>query len=193
MRTPTVNLILICMFCSLLSVINAQETKSATQQKKTCLTKFNAQIVDDHKQIYDMSCIPMSIEMVLKLLDRVPGSYYDLQNPWKNKMDGNFSNFDSKTIEGVTFHKQYGLARNDKFPLTKLFETIDHELKAGRFVIVSLVSSSGWHMWVIYDEDADGDFLAVSKAGSETLKAVHVKKTIKDMKGTDIMTYELKP
>ena len=47
-------------------------------------------------------------------------------------------------------------------------------------------------MYVIYDEDAEGDFLAVSNIGSETIEANHVKKTITSMKGTDIMTFELK-
>jgi hypothetical protein len=134
----------------------------------------------------------MSIEMVLKLLERVPASYYDLQNPWKEKADGNFRDFNGKTIEGVTFHQQFDLRRNDQFPLAKLFETIDRELKAGRFVIVSLTSGSGWHMYVIYDEDAEGDFLAVSKVGARTIEDKHVKKTITRMKGTDILTFELK-
>ena len=185
----SISVLLVWLSCSFLPTLHAQETNKTPSTP--CLTKFNRQIVDSHKQIYDMSCIPMSIEMVLKLLERVPGSYYKLQNPWKNKTDGNFSNFDGKTIEGVTFHKQFGLDRNDQFPFSKLFEAIDQELKAGRFVIVSLASGSGWHMYVIYDEDAGGDFLAVSKVGSRTLEAKHVKTIIKAMKGTDILTYQL--
>jgi hypothetical protein len=46
-------------------------------------------------------------------------------------------------------------------------------------------------MYVIYDEDGDGDVLAVSKIRKETIAADHVKKIIKGMNGTDIMTYEL--
>ena len=191
MRNSIVHLFLVWLSCSFLPIINAQEATNRTPDK-TCLTKFSRQIADTHKQLYGMSCIPMSIEMVLKLLERAPASYYDLQNPWKNKADGNFRDFNGKTIEGVTFHQQFDLERNDQFPLAKLFETIDRELKAGRFVIVSLVSGSGWHMYVIYDEDAEGDFLAVSKIGSQTIEANQVKKTITSMKGTDIMTYELK-
>jgi hypothetical protein len=45
---------------------------------------------------------------------------------------------------------------------------------------------------VIYDEDAEGDFLAVSKVGAKTIEDKHVKKTITRMKGTDILTFELK-
>lgn len=178
------------LFCSFLRSSSAQDAQKA-EAPKPCLTKFSRQIVDAHEQRYGMSCIPMSIEMVLKLLGRVPSDYYELQNPWKEKADGNFRNFDGKTIKGITFHQQFDLPRNEQFPLAKLFETIDRELKAGRFVIVSLVSGSGWHMYVIYDEDADGDFLAVSKVGAKTIEAQHVKKIITKMKGTDIMIYEL--
>ncbi len=191
MRKPAINLFAVLLLCSLLPGINAQENKKDAVPK-TCLTKFNRQIVDDHEQRYGMSCIPMLIEMVLKLLGRVPRSYYELQTPWKEKADGNFRDFDGKTIQGVTFHKQFGLDRNGQFPLAKLFETIDRELKAGRFVIVSLTSGHGWHMFVIYDEDPDGEFLAVSKDGAKTIEERHVKKVITKMQGTDILTCELK-
>ena len=153
--------------------------------------KFDEKMIDAHKQAYGMSCIPSSVEMVLKLLGRVPASYYEQQEAWKNKADGNFSNFEGKTIAGVTFHKQFGLDRNDKFPLARLFATIDAELAAGRFVIISLASSSGWHMYLIYGKDAEGDFLAVSKVGEKTIKADHIKKIVTQMKGTDILTYEV--
>jgi hypothetical protein len=148
--------------------------------------------VDAHEQRYGMSCIPMTIELVLKLLGRVAADYYELQTPWKEKADGNFRDFNGKTIEGVTFHQQFDLKRNGQFPLSKLFETIDRELRAGRFVIVSLASANGWHMYVIYDEDTDGDFLAVSKAGPTTIEEKHLKSIITKMQGTDILTYEAK-
>ena len=191
MRNPGNPLLIALLLCSWLPAIIAQETNKS-DVPKTCLTKFNRQVVDAHEQRFGMSCIPMSIEMVLKLLGQVPSDYYELQNPWKEKADGNFRNFDGKIIKGVTFHQQFDKERNDQFPLAKLFETIDRELKAGRFVIISLTSGNGWHMYVIYDEDADGDFLAVSKIGSKTIEARHVKNIITRMKGTDIMTYELK-
>jgi hypothetical protein len=190
MHKPGKSLLIGLLLCSFLSSITAQETRKV-DVSKNCLTKFDRKIVDAHEQRFGMSCIPMSIEMVLKLLGRVPADYYELQNPWKEKADGNFRNFDGKTIKGLTFHQKFDLERNDQFPLTKLFETIDRELKAGRFVIVSLTSGSGWHMYVIYDEDADGDFLAVSKIGAKTIEAQHVKKIISKMKGTDIMAYEV--
>ncbi len=191
MRNPGKNLIVLLLPAFVVTA-SAQEEKQPAAQK-TSLTSFSRNIVDAHEQRYGMSCIPMSIEMVLKLLGRVPADYYELQTPWKEKADGNFRNFNGKTIQGVTFHQQFDLPRSGEFPLAKLFDTIDRELKAGRLVIVSLASGSGWHMYVIYDEDAEGDFLAVSKIGKRTIEASQVKKTISKMKGTDILTYELKP
>lgn len=170
--------------------LNGVQANQLSNQR-ICLTAFNRQIINGHKQRYDMSCIPSSLEMVLKLLGREPESYYDLQDAWKNKSDGTFGDFEIKTIKGVTFHRQFGMPRGGQFPLSDLFATIDRELKAGRYVIVSLTSNPGWHMYVIYYEDGDGDVLAVSKIRKETIAADHVKKIIKGMNGTDIMTYEL--
>jgi hypothetical protein len=155
------------------------------------LTKFDQRIIDAHEQRDALSCIPSSVEMVLKLMGRVPGSFYDLQTEWQNKPNGSFRDFDGKTFAGVTFHLQFSLPRDDSFPLEKEFETIHRELQAGRFVIVGLVSPGGWHNWVIYDEDADGEFLAVSKFKDVTIKEPQVKRAIREMHGTDLATYEL--
>jgi hypothetical protein len=156
-------------------------------------TKFDRRIIDAHEQRYFLSCVPSSVEMVLKLTGRVPQSYYELQDAWKNKADGCFDTFDEKTFAGVTFHRQFCMARDSEFPLARLFETIDRELKAGRFVIVGLASGRGSHNWVIYDEGVDGEFLAVSKGGRWTFQHSHVKEAITQMQGTEIGTYDLKP
>ena len=118
---------------------------------------------------------------------------HELQTAWKNKADGSFHDFDGKTFGGVTFHQQFCMARDNAFPLAGLFEAIDRELRAGRFVIVGLARGSDFHNWVIYDEDLDGEFLAVSKFGPWTIEQRHVRKAITKMHGTDIGTYEVKP
>jgi len=128
--------------------------------------------------------------MVLKLLGRVPTDYYELQEAWKNKTDGNFRDFDNRTIAGVTFHQRFSLPRNREFPLSQLFDAIRKELQAGRYVIVGLAIGDGWHNWVIYDESLDGEFIAVTKLGKETAELRQVKKLIRAMEGTDIGVYE---
>ena len=40
-------------------------------------------IVDQHEQKSRNSCVPSSVEIVLKLLGRVKLDYYDLQKGWK--------------------------------------------------------------------------------------------------------------
>lgn len=86
-------------------------------------------VVDEHQQLYDWSCIPMSVEMVLKLEHREPSDYFELQNAWKNKRDGTFADFDGRTIDGLTFHRQFFLPRNDHFPMDNLFKAIGSRLR----------------------------------------------------------------
>jgi TPR repeat protein len=112
--------------------MSPEQLSHAGASPRCHLTRFDRKIIDEHQQRYGMSCIPSSVEIVLKLLGRVPASYYDLQNIWKNKADGSFHDFDEKTIEGLTFKQQFTQAHSEQFPLTDLFETIDRELKAGR-------------------------------------------------------------
>jgi hypothetical protein len=183
---------LVCFIIGSADHAESAAEASGPQERLGYELPLNKQAIDNHRQLYAMSCIPMSIELVLKLLGRVPSHFYALQESWKNKSDGNFSDFDGKTINGIRFRKQFAMPRNRQFPLAKLFETIDRELKTGRYVIVSLPSSATtWHMYVIYGEGVYGDFVAVSKSGNNTIEAGHLKGTITKLEGTDILTYEL--
>jgi hypothetical protein len=86
------------------------------------------------------------------------------------------------------------LARDDKFPLDELFHTIEGELEAERFTIISLVSPGGYHMFVIHEKLASGEFRAVSKLPSWKeiyVVSEQVRAVVRQMKGTDILTYEI--
>ena len=148
------------------------------------LTKFDRKIIDAHEQGYPLSCIPSSVEMLLKLLGRVPNSYRDLQLAWQNKSDGCWRDFNGKTFAGVTF------TYHDGYSMDQLFEAIERELHAGRFVVVGLRNPGGCHSWVIYDQDTSGEFLAISKGQSRTIEERHVKKLIIQQGGSDLGTYE---
>jgi hypothetical protein len=159
---------------------------------------FDRRIVDEHKQLFDSSCVPMTVELVLKLTGRKPVDFFKLQEAWKNKTDGSFGDFDEKTLAGLTFHRQFTHPRGNDFPLNRLFATIDRELDAGRYVIVSFQSGAhSWHMHVIYGKSADGEFVAITKSGSKasgarTIVVKNVKEIVRKMKGTDILTYEVR-
>lgn len=133
----------------------------------------------------------MAIELVLKLTGRVESGFFELQEAWQNKSDGSFCDFDHRTFSGLTFRRQFGNPRDDQFPIDSLFAAIDKELESSRYVIISLPSGPGWHMYVIYGVDAAGDYRAVSKSSSsgETILKEGVKETVRQVKGTDILTY----
>jgi hypothetical protein len=155
--------------------------------------KLNNIILLLHQQKSEYSCIPMAVELVLKFIDKLQPEEFPIQTLWGNKNNGSFSDFDRRVIESVKFKHLFGNARGDSFPMQELFECIDHELKEERYVIVSLSNDQGgWHMFVIYAKDFKNDeYLAVSKNNHEDLYLSNVKFRIKQMKGTDILTYSI--
>jgi hypothetical protein len=163
--------------------------RAADSPPKSPVAGYDPKKVDAHRQLYDASCIPMSVELVLKLLGREPADYYALQEPWKNKADGTFVDFDGRMIAGVTFRQQFDDLRGNDFPTEDLFKTIDHELGQNRYVIVSLYNGSSYHVYVIVGHTAESDYQAVSKAGDATITVTNVKARVREMKGTDILTY----
>ncbi len=143
-----------------------------------------------HKQISNYSCIPMAVEFVLKLLGKLPPEDFRLQNEWDNRTDGNFSDFDGWTFDNVKFTKQFPQPRNDAFPLDDLFNTIENELASGRYVIISLEVPPHYHNYVIYNRLLTGEFEAVTK-GWNSEQINNVRARVCNMKGTDVLTYEL--
>lgn len=159
------------------------------QTKKTDNYDFFDTVVNNHNQIFQSSCIPSAVEMVLKYYKVVGFDFYDLQNEWKNKTDGSFRDFNNKELYGITFFQKFVLPRDTTFPIDSLFQTIENELKSGRKVIISLPSDTGWHMFVICKQTPDGEFVSYSKTGSHTLILRNTKEIVKKSNGTEIMTY----
>ena len=151
---------------------------------------FDQSIIDSHEQKFNYSCIPSAIEMVLKLLGKVDRNYYNLQNEWTNKKNGNFQDFHGRNIEGVTFEHKFTNHRSASFPFNDLFAEIDHELASDRCVIISLQVDGGWHNYVIH-EKRNNDYLAFSKDGKITINFQGSLKThVENMQGTDILVYK---
>ena len=159
------------------------------QTKKIDNYDFFDAVVNNHNQIFQMSCIPSAVEMILKYYEVVDFDFYDLQNEWQNKSDGSFQDFDHKDLYGITFFQKFVLPRDATFPIDSLFETIENELKAGRKVIISLPEDNGWHMFVICKQRPDGEFVSYSKHGSHTLILRNTKEIVKQSNGTEILTY----
>jgi hypothetical protein len=148
-------------------------------------------VLNEHEQLFQASCIPMAIEFVLKLLGKLRPEDFILQAAWDNRTNGNFADFDERTFNGVKFRRQFPNPRDDDFPLNDLFETIEDELASRRYVIVSLAVEGGhWHNYIIHNRLQNGQFEAVTK-GRDPERINDVKQRIETMKGTDILTYEL--
>ena len=180
--------ILFCIIVIILTSVNPH-LKAQTQKINDC--DFLDSVVNNHNQAFESSCIPSAIEMILKYCKVVDFNFYDLQNEWKNKIDGSFRDFDNKELYGITFSHKFDLPRNENFPIDSLFQTIENELKSGRKVIISLPSDMGWHMFVIYKQTMDGEFVSYSKQWSHTLILRNTKEIVKRVNGTDIMTYNI--
>jgi len=148
-------------------------------------------VVNNHNQIFQMSCIPSAIEMILKYYNVVDFDFYDLQNEWKDKADGSFRNFDKKELYGITFFQKFVLPRDENFPIDSLFQTIENELKSDKKVIISLPADTGWHMFIICKQTPEGEFVSYSKLGSHTLILRNTKEIVRKSNGTEIMTYSI--
>ena len=166
---------------------------SKAQAQKSDSYDFFDTVVNNHDQIFQLSCIPSAVEMILKYYKAVDLDFYDLQNEWKNKSDGSFRNFDNKELYGFTFSQKFVLPRDETFPIDSLFQTIENELKSERKVIISLPAEAGWHMFIICKQTPDGDFVSYSKLGNHTLILRNTKEIVKKSKGTEIMTYSIAP
>lgn len=149
---------------------------------------YDKSIIDKHIQKYEISCIPSAVEMILKLIEKIPVDSFDLQDDWQNKQDGSFGDFNEQTICGVTFKQEFTEPRGNNFPMDGLFERIDQELQDGRFVCVSLCSTGGWHMYIIHGKISN-EYASFSKRGQQTIEENNVLQIITQMKGTDILTY----
>jgi len=109
---------------------------------------------------------------------------------WGNRNDGSFSDFDGWTFEDIKFTRRFSSPRNDGFPLDNLFSTIENEVASGRYVIISLALPPHYHNYVICNRLPNGEFEAVTKAWNpEQINDVRAR--VCNMKGTDVLTYEL--
>ncbi len=163
--------------------------KAQTIKVDSC--DFFDTVVNNHNQIFQMSCIPSAVEMILKYYNVVDFDFYDLQNEWKDKADGSFRNFDKKELYGITFFQKFVLPRDENFPIDSLFQTIENELKSDKKVIISLPADTGWHMFIICKQTPEGEFVSYSKLGSHTLILRNTKEIVRKSNGTEIMTYSI--
>jgi hypothetical protein len=167
-------------------------------------------IVNAHRQLAPLSCIPSAVEMILKIHSKEPANYYDQQKQWGNKSNGSFADFDGAVLDGISFKRE----AFDKSAIGALFSQLVAEIDAGRFPVLSLampqkivgtadlgvVVWSGFHMFLV--TRTNGGLIGYAKAsppngnnGCDTVAThqilpVSLEIWVQLMGGTDILTYQ---
>jgi len=98
------------------------------------------EVIRKHGQLYENSCTPMIVELILKLTGRVPENYFELQDVSKNTAVS-FADFHEQEIGALKLRRRFSVDAGRDFPpdeMKQLFDTIDGELNAGRYVAVSI-------------------------------------------------------
>ena len=149
----------------------------------------NQAILKQHKQIHEDSCIPMSVEYVLKELQIVPINFFDYQkDDSKHKVLPVWVEQIHK--EKIVFKREVGLASNE------ILNRVDTELEVGHMVIISLQwAPQKWHMYVIVEKRGkDGNYNVVTSTPGSSESWIEVKDLecrIPKMNGVDLITYQL--
>ncbi|MEI7663987.1 MAG: hypothetical protein WCK34_17405 [Bacteroidota bacterium] len=169
--------------------------------------KINVEEIKGHCQKTQTSCVPMSVECVLKLLKLMSIDDFSLQDdPGKSGTSDWVRGFlypssDPKVVFSREFLLKDSGFREDrgahfmKDYFEPLFETIDKELADGRYVIISLKSGSNTtHNEVIFNKVNDHAYETLSfyhgNPDPVTYPAQDLRQRVTEMEGTDILTYK---
>jgi hypothetical protein len=170
--------------------------------------KIDFNKIEDHKQVTPYSCVPMSVELVLKLLGLMAITDFSLQNDPNKSGNSNWikNGFQYPYVNPIVkFNREFLLGdlgfdkdRGDYFMqnfYNKLFDTIDKELENNRLVIISLESGiKQWHMEVVFDKVSDQEYSTVTFYHNNPQYTIYSKQPLKQrvnaMQGTDILTYK---
>ncbi|MCD4666054.1 MAG: hypothetical protein K8R68_12355 [Bacteroidales bacterium] len=150
--------------------------------------EIKKEVLEKHKQLTTYSCIPMSVEFILKLIGKFPLEDFRLQESWNDRKDGDFEVFNGQIIEGVKFTRHFSNPRDNNFPIEQLFNKIDNELIENRYVIIALSVPEGFHNYIIYNK-INGEYQVTTTGRPK--EEINVQEIVKKIKGTDILTYEI--
>jgi len=148
-------------------------------------------VLDNHIQKYPNSCVPMCIELVLKLMGKVGVDYYELQDE-KGDIPRWGGEYDKKIIHDTQITMEFNKLRGPGFPLNDLFDKICQEIDAGRFVNCAWRPSGSvnYHAFVIYGYEGD-EILSLTKYyNNNQIDFINDMKTkLINIQGSDILTF----
>lgn len=169
--------------------------------------QLNKNLIKGHKQVTHDSCVPMSVELVLKLEGLMPINDFSFQNDspkignshWVKNPRLKYPDISPKVIFdrefmnsdlGLPEHTDEALANN----LGPTLKRIDEELEAGRYVIISVKSGpTTTHNIVVYNKIDNSNYDTVTfhhTSDDPLIQSENLREKIIERKGTDIITYE---
>ncbi len=174
--------------------------------------QINFENISKHRQIACNSCVPMSVELVLKVLGIMEQEDFSLQKDSSKIGDSDWikNGFEYPSINSqIKFERRFKLSdyyaniddRGEHFLqkyFVELFKTIDYEIENNRLVIISLQSAPTptlWHMEVIFDKVDDNSYKTITcyhDDGEPRVLKKNLKEKVWEMMGTDILTYKHK-
>ncbi|HTB05546.1 MAG TPA: hypothetical protein VK806_01250 [Bacteroidia bacterium] len=153
------------------------------------MIKIPYEIIQGHQQIHPKSCVPMSVEFVLKYEKQMDISNFGLQEDLAKH--GNSNWVDGYKHGNIEFSRpvEFYNKRGANFPFEALYSKIISELSEDRLVIISLLESDGdFHNYVIYDCDSkNGELIATTKGRPNSN---NVWERVQQINGTDILIYK---
>lgn len=169
--------------------------------------QIDRSILNNHRQLYRTSCVPSTVEMLLKIEGIIDPSSFMLQEKYGDNNPRSGDDFDNKCFPGtnktIKFHKVL-------LPcLEQIFARIDSELNAGRCVLIPLKTSEEGQPWmchqhILYDFSPTGEYKTFTRLfGFADIIPIDNARTrfinnFKEMEsrpidsrnGTDFLTYE---
>ncbi len=150
-------------------------------------------VLINHKQKYEKSCVPMSIELVLKLMGVMKVDDYRLQDEKGNESRWG-AEYHENEINNVKIIHSFDSDRDDQFPMDELFKKIEEELDNDRFVqcVWKNDDMQDFHAYVIYGYN-DNEYLAITYHAYETdvIRVDDMKSRLSKIQGSDILTFEI--
>ena len=154
---------------------------------------LNDDVLNQHIQKYARSCVPMGIELTLKLMGQMKVDCYELQDE-----RGNVSrwggDYDNRIITGVEIRMEFNIPRGANFPIEDMFQRIRSELDSGRYVNCAWRENNQgeYHAFVIYGYEGD-EFLAITKHFNDA--RIHyiddMGSRLRNIQGSDILTFSV--
>ena len=154
----------------------------------------NEEILIYHEQKNENSCVPMSVEFMLKLAGVIPLGFYNFQYGLDTVRSefGSGEEYNEKKVGKVVLKQLVNQPRGS-YQVSDLIEYIKEELDADRYVQIALDNGAGgYHCWVVWGY-VDDTMYAITKYFNQRYPVIidNVTSRLRALGGSDILIYRV--